>query len=314
MDDSVCGGLDGDACRCFAANLGGSCIYCPGSRTCRPARSVLAHQAGAESSGSGMCGSAHERRAVAARCGALDINLAVAAGAPPSSTVGLLAPWTGAHLFLQLGAVFHVQGVAANVGRGAGAAIALEPASNMRTPTEKCHGPARCTWSLDKVPFLSNITLDAIANNDTNNNHTMDIDHLVVTLAHFAPLDGTLAPLTPWSLCNNSCGDGVQTRNYSCVQPAFGGLPCTHQGSIVLHHITKTRPCATHTDCGTNWAVMAVVGWWQIILVTAFAARKTIQAVNARRQRQFEQQQQHTANLELHEQETLEDADTIHLA
>jgi hypothetical protein len=110
----------------------------------------------------------------------------------------------------------------------------------------------------------------------------VSLQHLVVPLAPFAPLDGTLAPAAPWSACNNSCGEGVQTRTYACVQPAFGGLPCQADRRVVLHNTTLTRPCASRTDCGTNWAVMAVVGWWQLLLLIVFISRKTLQTIKAR--------------------------------
>jgi hypothetical protein len=320
MDDGVCPGLDGDACRCFAANQGGSCIYCAGSRACRSAMAVREHEygagAGAGASLSWMCGSAAERRALAARCGAQapPLNLAVAAGAPASITqsLGVLAPWSGALFKLDLGAVFQVQGVSVVRGAGAGAALALalaiEPASPMRPPSAPCRGNS-CLWSLERVPFLSNMTLAAVpvaggnmsgigSSGSTVAPMLVSLQQLVVPLAPFAPLDGTLAPAAPWSACNNSCGEGVRTRTFACVQPAFGGLPCQADGRVVLHNTTLTRPCASHTDCGTNWAVMAVVGWWQLLLLVVFFSRKTLQAIKARRNQQQIDNEHHTRRLD----------------
>ncbi|XP_052813147.1 semaphorin-5A-like [Mya arenaria] len=57
-------------------------------------------------------------------------------------------------------------------------------------------------------------------------------------IREFCPFDGQWALWSTWSTCSGSCGDGVETRNRSCSDPApaYGGKVCPG-------HDIETNPC-----------------------------------------------------------------------
>ncbi|XP_052813143.1 semaphorin-5A-like isoform X1 [Mya arenaria] len=57
-------------------------------------------------------------------------------------------------------------------------------------------------------------------------------------IREFCPFDGQWALWSTWSTCSGSCGDGVETRNRSCSDPApaYGGNVCPG-------HDIETNPC-----------------------------------------------------------------------
>uniref|UniRef100_H9GNM8 SCO-spondin n=1 Tax=Anolis carolinensis TaxID=28377 RepID=H9GNM8_ANOCA len=55
------------------------------------------------------------------------------------------------------------------------------------------------------------------------------------------PVEGVWTPWTAWSTCSTPCDSGVQTRNRSCSNPAYGGPGCA--GPLVQTRDCNTQPC-----------------------------------------------------------------------
>mmetsp|Transcript_21538 Transcript_21538/g.61386 ORF Transcript_21538/g.61386 Transcript_21538/m.61386 type:complete len:338 (-) Transcript_21538:16-1029(-) len=272
MDAADCRQLR-NPCECFAANNGESCAFCFGTRRCLPMLEAFAE-----------CGDTEEparsRRNRATQCGADPIsNLA---SEPASIVPGSILPaYRGTELDIELGAVFNVAKISARVVEGA-VRLNLEPESHLRDQEaldRPCNASSTpCEWVL-AVPFVKRLTfVTAEADED------FALKDVKVPLESFEPVDGALAFTSEWSMCNVGCGIGEQERNVSCSPPRFGGLPCYGaDGVVVLNSSSISRSCQATTDCGTNWGVMLIIGWWQLLLVALFIARKVYQYTVARR-------------------------------
>ncbi|XP_053120701.1 SCO-spondin-like [Hemicordylus capensis] len=55
------------------------------------------------------------------------------------------------------------------------------------------------------------------------------------------PVGGLWTPWTAWSPCSARCDSGVQTRNRSCSNPAYGGPECS--GPLIQTRDCNTQPC-----------------------------------------------------------------------
>ncbi|XP_066483571.1 SCO-spondin-like [Tiliqua scincoides] len=55
------------------------------------------------------------------------------------------------------------------------------------------------------------------------------------------PVEGLWTPWTPWSACSALCNSGIQTRNRTCSNPAYGGPECS--GPLVQTRDCNTKPC-----------------------------------------------------------------------
>ncbi|KAF7236260.1 SCO-spondin, partial [Varanus komodoensis] len=56
------------------------------------------------------------------------------------------------------------------------------------------------------------------------------------------PVQGIWAPWAAWTACSAPCDSGVQTRNRSCSDPAYGGPGCS--GPLLQARDCNTQPCA----------------------------------------------------------------------
>lgn len=82
-------------------------------------------------------------------------------------------------------------------------------------------------------------------------------DHLSSATFPSSAVEGLWTPWTAWSECSARCDSGVQTRNRSCSNPAYGGPECS--GPLI-----QTRDCNTQPCKGVAWRETGVLssGWY----------------------------------------------------
>ncbi|GBG34953.1 Thrombospondin-1 [Hondaea fermentalgiana] len=273
-----CSTWNGEACACFAANLGRSCSYCAPSMECMDAADVDEN----------CLQAAAKRREAAVACGseAQDTNLA----SEPSQLVSASGvPWSGEEVSVDLGTVFAVEYVSVELAQtttdqnNLDLRLSVWPSTseNAAAVSRPCTSAGTCTWTLP-MPVLQNLTLSSGIEGQS-----VDLQGLIIRLGAFGPVDGGLGYTDVWSECSTGCGNGTQYRPSHCSspEPAYGGLPCYAPDSetvIVSGNISRT--CYETWACGTDWQVVLIVGWWQALLLFVFVSRKIFQAIRDRRQ------------------------------
>ncbi|KAH0627733.1 hypothetical protein JD844_003874 [Phrynosoma platyrhinos] len=68
------------------------------------------------------------------------------------------------------------------------------------------------------------------------------------------PVEGIWTPWTAWSKCSALCDSGVQTRNRTCSNPAYGGPECS--GPLIQTRDCNTQPCKV--QCPGNMVYQTV--------------------------------------------------------
>jgi len=253
-----------DPCLCFAASSGKQCSYCSASSACLPREDVLAECADE---------APEDRREKAKECGSKKIDLVASQGQE------ITWPFEGDEsnpLTIDLGTTFGVEKVKVLVLQG-NVTLSVTPDSTMRDTAslenpcpKKPHGPS-CTWDLE-VPFMNVLTVKSTG--------PFKLGNVTAMLDSFTPLDFVIAPVGGWDECNTTCGTGMHSRVLECTPPDFGGLPCTQaNGEPFVGNQTVWRECTAFAGCETNWSVMLIVGWWQVVLVAVFFSRKIFNAV-----------------------------------
>ncbi|XP_076098251.1 SCO-spondin-like [Mytilus galloprovincialis] len=73
---------------------------------------------------------------------------------------------------------------------------------------------------------------------------------------HHCPVDGYWLEWSEWDECSESCGDGEQTRNRTCMEPLYGGKPCDGNINETKHCYIKScaidgfwMPWTEWSDC-----------------------------------------------------------------
>lgn len=254
-----CGALSHHQCQCLAANVGLACRHCPSSGQCLDAASAA----------EACVDSARAQRRAAEGCASADTNLVRAplrAVASPS-----VLPWEGDRLTEDFGALFLVEWIHVDLEEGsAPVRLDLWPVAhdNLAALAEPC-ATSPCSWELP-VPVVRNISLTSATG------EPLRLSGLDVQLVDFHPVDGELGYSGEWSACSNLCGNGTQTRQRLCNSPlpAYGGLQCASpEGDIVVSD-EIVRTCQSNVGCGTDWRVVLIVGWWQLLVVVVFLSRK----------------------------------------
>jgi hypothetical protein len=185
-----------------------------------------------------------------------------------------LGGWTGTELSVDFEATFNVGSVSFHLSNAPthGVLLTVGPESPMRNNQDfstACNDSS-CAWTLEPVPFIRNLVVAA----SSSPSQDFTVYQMRAELQQYQPIDGEWVYVGEWSICSNGCGEGFQTKQMVCTAPRFGGLPCTDINGTLTKTSFATRGCRGSTDCGTNWAVMAVIGWWQLLLVVVFTTRK----------------------------------------
>ena len=79
-------------------------------------------------------------------------------------------------------------------------------------------------------------------------------DHLTLLLS----VDGGYSSWGTWSMCNTSCGMGVQSRSRTCTnpRPKYGGRTCDHQRT--LGQAEERRMCNRNVNCPGNKITISI--------------------------------------------------------
>jgi len=280
MDSTIdCSTWSSNECACYAADLGRSCSYCSASSRCMDVSEVDENCVTSPSA----------RRDHASDCGSQDQDTNLVSS--PSEIVSSLPSitWYGESISFDLGTVFAVDYISVDLVQGAfddsvpGVKISdLWPStsSNENVMNQTCSDVGTCTWKLT-MPVLQNLTLSS-----AQEGTSMRLQSLMVHLASYDPVDGGLGYTDVWSECSSTCGNGTQYRPSSCSspEPAYGGLPCFEpdtETAMVAGNISRT--CYESWNCGTDWRVVLIVGWWQFLLIIVFVSRKLLQCIRSRR-------------------------------
>uniref|UniRef100_A0A7S2RQ27 Uncharacterized protein n=1 Tax=Mucochytrium quahogii TaxID=96639 RepID=A0A7S2RQ27_9STRA len=261
-----------DVCVCFAANVGQSCSFCDGA--CVHTDEV-----------SEKCptSSSDFRRGQSALCGEKYLpNIVEQLPDVPGKLTSMFSSLTTSdNVTIELLSVFQVQYIEIKVSGGTVGLDVWPVSYNNEKALEQVCTDQVCKWVL-RVPFVRNITFYS-----TVPGEEMVLENLHVPMAPYSPIDGGWGRTTDWTICSNLCGYGEQYQNRTCSspEPSYGGLDCKPTDGFTTY---ISRECSLHSDCGTDWRVVLIIGWWQFVVLVVFFGRKIHGCIQAKKDEEWQ--------------------------